>query len=166
MSVTRIHPDIASVPRMVHADETLRRVYWNSSKDYYRSAKQVRRAGQPGLASEILASGRQAISIATAPDAMAMVRWLTKDERAAVASRIGFRDHCYGTAIDCAPPALRCPFCDDLAVTVVEACGPEDENGPSYYAECGKCAAQGPSGSTQLAAAERWNRRSSREAQA
>jgi hypothetical protein len=83
MNVIRIHPGVMPVLRVVQADEKLRRVHWKAAKDYLKTAKQVLRSGQPGLASKILASGRQALAIATAPDAWEMLRSLVREEEAA-----------------------------------------------------------------------------------
>lgn len=48
---------------------------------------------------------------------------------------------------------------DHRMVSLVEACRPENKYGPSYHATCEGCGAEGPSGSTQLEAAQRWNQR-------
>jgi Lar family restriction alleviation protein len=159
MNVTHIHTDVPPPPVIIRTDLKLRQVYWRAAKDYAKAAKEERRSGRPGLASEIQASGRQAFEIATADDAMATLHRLVREAEPRDPGTYFVETYeskpLYGT-----PAPLPCPYCGDRdMVSITERAAPEDDQGPSYYAECQGCGAEGPSGSTQLEAARAWNTR-------
>jgi hypothetical protein len=65
-----------------------------------------------------------------------------------------------GNAIEDSPEPHACPFCGSGAdQLVIERWSEEDDPDASYHVEYLRCGCNGPHGSTQLEAAQRWNGR-------
>ena len=165
MTVIRIHAEVAPV-LVVDPHQPMRTAYWRGARNYWTRAKEARRSGQAELAAAILASARQALTIATAADPKATLGQFVAED-AGPERETCFVETDQSEPIPGTPAPLRCPFCGDPdMVSITERAGPESEHGASYIAECQGCGAEGPSGSTQLEAAIAWNKRPDRRQEA
>ena len=71
-----------------------------------------------------------------------------------------FTDFTWGRAIYAAPLPLPCPFCGFDRPSIEHDVVADHENGDVFIAVCEECSTKGPLGSSQIEAAEAWNRRS------